>query len=117
MYYKPPRYTEVDSVGNDFLALQDALVSCEPDINPKDYSCIFGQWLIEYDEQGLVFITELGPERNYDTYKRDTRDAEMNDEVDEYWDDRTAVLDCSHIDDETELFHFFRTEIKPLIVR
>lgn len=103
--YKPTRYSEIDSVGNDFLAIHDAFNSMEK-VNPMDYSCIYGQWLVEYDDEGKTYITQLGPNRN----------AMPTD--DPYWDDRTAIFDASGcFGDETELYHFFRTEIKPLLIR
>lgn len=102
--YKPTRYTEIDSVGNDFLAIQDALMNGESDIDPIDYSCIYGRWLVEYDLDGMVYVTELGPNR--DELPKENA----------YWDDRTSKFDCTGCTSDTDLFHFFRNQIKPLII-
>ena len=100
--YKPTRYSQISSVKNDFLSIYEASQDLEP-FDPIDYSSIYGQWLIEYDNDGKCYVTELGPNRNV-----------MPDDS-EYWVDRTLVFDFSHLNSENEIAEFFDNGIKYLI--
>ena len=103
MYRNPIRYTEIDSVAHDFLAVQEAL-----DLNEKpdllDYSCIYNNWLVEYDEWGIVYLTELGSSAK----------MPINWE-NEYWQDRTIKVDLSLNTTPEELWVVWNEEIKPVI--
>ena len=102
---KPPIYSEIDSVGNDFLAVQDAILNNE-EVNTEDYFCIYNDFIVEYDDEGMVYVTYIAQE--WDSYS-------VNFDS-EYWTERTTALDCTACNDATELYHFFRTEIKPILI-
>lgn len=100
--YKPTRYSSIDSVRNDFLSIYEAANDIEP-FDPIDYSSIYGQWLIEFDDDGNAYITELGPNRN------------VLPTDDEFWDDRTLVFDMSGCTSEDDIVMLFDNDIRPLI--
>ena len=100
---KPVIYSELDSVGNDFLSIQDALMNGEK-VDPSLFSCIYNQWLVEYDQDGFVYVTQL------DSSGKMPTDSP-------YWDERTVEFDCTDCYSEDELYILFNQEIKPLLKR
>ena len=101
---KVTKYTELDSVGNDFLSIQDALLNGERSINTLAFTCQYNGYLVEYDLDGRVFITRLDASGNLPT--------EIS-----YWSERTRTIDCTACNSEDDLFDLWNREIKPILKR
>lgn len=102
--HKPVIYQELDSVGNDFLQIQDALLNGETDVNLLAFSCQYNGYLVEYDMDGQVYITKLDH-----TGKMPTDSL--------YWDGRTTVVDCTACNSEDDLYCLWNEEVKPILKR
>lgn len=102
--HKPVKYSEIDSVGNDFLSIQDALMNGEQNINLLAFSCQYNGYLVEYDMDGMVYITRLDDSGEL---PKDTS----------YWWDRTKEIDCTACGNEDELYQLWESEIKPILKR
>lgn len=101
---KVTKYTEIDSVGNDFLSIQDALLNGERNINTLAFTCQYNGWLVEYDLDGQVYLTRLDGSGKLPTDSS-------------YWNKRTRVIDCTACNSDDDLWVVWNNEVKPILKR